>query len=96
MDCESAIVSRRRGEGEARGELHAAQDAQRVFTKGVGGVTKDFIVEIVRAAKKIEQLVPARVEHHRVDGEVAARGGIARADIRIERNLETFVARRSF
>jgi hypothetical protein len=86
---------RRRGEAEARGELHAAQDAQGVFAESLGRVAKDFVLEIVRAAEEIEQLTPTRVEHHRVDGEVAARGGIARVDIWIERNLKALVPGRS-
>ena len=84
----------RRGiESEPRGELHPAQHAQRVLGEGGAGVPEHPRPQVRLAAEEIQHLAAMRIEHQRVDGEIAPGGGILRREGRIELHGEPFVAR---
>ena len=60
---------------EARGKTHGAQHAQFVFGKAAFGIADgahDSGLQIVAAADKIQNFVGCRIEHHAIDGEIAA------------------------
>ena len=63
---------------EAAGELHPAQDAQRIFGEGLAGGPQHAILQILGAAEEIEEFLRNRIVGHRVDGEVAAAGCLPR------------------
>jgi len=77
---------------EPGGKLHAPQHAQGVLHESRTGVAQDAPGQIVLAAEEIEVFAGARIEHERVDGEIAAAGGGARLDAGVERHLKAFVA----
>ena len=60
---------------EARGETHGAQHAEFVFFEtavGIADGADDSFFQVVLAADEIENLVGGGIQHHAVDGEVAA------------------------
>ena len=60
---------------EARGKTHGAEHAQFVFRKtafGIADGAHDSGFQVVAAADEIQDLVCFWIEHHAVDGEVAA------------------------
>ena len=77
---------------ETTGELHAAQHAQGVFHKRRAGVPQNSSPQIRRAAKKIEHLPRARIEHEGVNREIAPRRRLRGSDVRVQFDGETFVA----
>ncbi len=76
------------GQIEAAGELHASQDAQRIFAKRIAGGAQHAIFQIFAAAEEIEKFIRDGIEGHRVDREIAAAGGFLGRDLRIERREE--------
>ncbi len=77
---------------EAAGELHSAQDAQRVLGKSIAGGAQDAIVQVDLAAEEVPDFADDGVEAHGVDGEVAAGGGFARGDGFLELGVKIAVA----
>ena len=60
---------------EARRETHGAEHAQLVFGKtafGIADGADDSGFQIVSSADEIQDLVGCGIEHHAVDGEIAA------------------------
>ena len=84
------------GQIEAAGELHATQNAQRVFGKGFAGGAKDVVVQIYLAAEEVPDFAGEGIEAHGVDGEIAAGGGFARGDGGVEVGGEIAVAGTGF
>ena len=84
----------RRGvEVEARRELHAAQDAQRVFREARRDVAEDARAEVRPAAVRILEAFRERVVVERVDREVAPRGGVPHGHRGVREDVEPAVAR---
>ena len=88
----SATVSAAGVELEARHQLHAAQDPQRVLDEALRGVAQQAALEVGAAAERVLELVRLEVDRHRVDGEVAAARRVRDRHRRIGGHLEVAVA----
>ena len=84
---------RRRGDAEveACGELHCPQDAQSVFGKLRRSVTQDPGIEVALAMIRISESAAERVVENRVQGEVAAGGGVFERHRGIDRDGKILV-----
>ena len=85
------------GEFKTGGELHGAQDAQRIFTE-VGAIdgAQNAVFEIDTAVERIEDFPGKRVRPDGVDGEIAAARGLFKAGLGVSDDLETLVALAGF
>ena len=63
-------------EVEAGDELHAAQHAQRILAKRRRHMAQAARVQVSHAVIGVEQLAAERIKADRIDGEVAACGGV--------------------
>ena len=71
----------RDGEAEARGELHGAQRAQRIFREVRADVAQDAGLDVGEAVEGVDELGREGVEEDGVDGEVAAGAGLVEGEV---------------
>ena len=76
------------GELETGGELHRAQDAQRVFGELCGHVPQHLGLEVGAAAPGIDELAGRGIPEDRVERKVAPLGGVFRRHRRVRLDLE--------